>query len=265
MIKIGADPEFFLRRGQHFVSGHVVECGHKLDPTKTANGFIQNDGVAVEVNVTPATSRTQFIKNCQSVVEDLITVVQKRDKSLSIVARPTVYFGEKFLKKLPEEVSELGCNPDFNAWTGKMNPRPNEKSPIRTGSGHVHLGFTENVLARNRAHYNVCCQLVRQLDYFVGLPSLEWDTDNRRRSLYGQAGAFRPKHYGLEYRVLSNAWLNSDRLMGFVFDQTQKAYERFVKGDRLEDKYADVAVSIIQSNDVNWGKTYPELKQMIYG
>ncbi len=37
-----------------------------------------------------------------------------------------------------------------------------------------------------------------------------YDKDTERRGMYGKAGAFRPKPYGVEYRTLSNAWLSND-------------------------------------------------------
>ena len=67
------------------------------------------------------------------------------------------------------------------------------------------------------------------LDMYLGLPSLIWDRDTKRRSLYGDFGAFRPKPYGLEYRVLSNAWLAHTRTIGFVYRSARMAMARFAK------------------------------------
>ena len=47
--------------------------------------------------------------------------------------------------------------------------------------------------------------------------------------MYGKAGAFRPKPYGMEYRVLSNFWLTSDVHMGNVFHLVSRAAIRVVK------------------------------------
>jgi hypothetical protein len=54
MLTIGADPEFFVRRRNHWVSGHVFNCGTKEFPMPTEHGSVQVDGVALECNVHPA-------------------------------------------------------------------------------------------------------------------------------------------------------------------------------------------------------------------
>jgi hypothetical protein len=45
------------------------------------------------------------------------------------------------------------------------------------------------------------------------------DKGDLRKQLYGKAGAFRPKPYGAEYRVLSNFWVFDTKLTGWVYDQ----------------------------------------------
>jgi hypothetical protein len=84
---------------------------------------------------------------------------------------------------------------------------------------------------------------VKQLDCYLGLSSLMYDTDTKRRAMYGAAGAFRPKSYGVEYRVLSNAWLLSEERMRFVFDTTILAVTDLVAGKRAVEKLEDHAVT----------------------
>lgn len=68
----------------------------------------------------------------------------------------------------------------------------------------------------------MCCEIVRRLDQTLYPKSLEWDSDQTRRELYGKIGSFRPKHYGVEYRPLSNAFLRSDEVVKKVFEITMK-------------------------------------------
>jgi hypothetical protein len=263
-LTVGADPEFFVRgKNGEYVSGHIFECGTKDKPMETDHGSVQVDGVALEVNVKPASGRDDFIRNIRAVLGDLRHVVDRVDPDVDIVAVPTVHFGLQRLRHLPEWVSALGCTPDFNAYTRRVNPRPDAELPFRTGSGHVHLGFTSNAQVRERSYFNRCCRIVRSLDYYLGLPSLLWDQDTERRQLYGQAGAFRPKPYGLEYRVLSNAWLNSDDLMGRVFEGTLRAYKDADADHGIAETYGDVAVSIINSNNQNWAQDFPEIARAV--
>ena len=58
------------------------------------------------------------------------------------------------------------------------------------------------------------------MDYAIGVPSVLIDSDKARRRLYGKAGSMRHKPYGVEYRTLSNFWLNSDELTSWVYDRT---------------------------------------------
>lgn len=258
MLLIGADPELFVQKNGTFISGHIFPCGTKEEPTKTPHGAIQNDGLALEFNVIPSKSKQEFYQNLQNVLSDLNGVLQQHDPTCELKATPSVWFGEDFLASLPERVSDLGCNPDWNAYTLDFNPTPNKASPIRTGSGHVHLGWEGD------HNFKECCALVRELDYYLGLPSLDWDKDDRRRSLYGKAGAFRPKPYGVEYRVLSNAWVLDAQLVSFVYDQTVKAFERFNAGIRLDDEYEGFAEFAINGNK-DWKNILPEIVNKVMG
>lgn len=252
---IGSDPELFVVGGNgEFISGHHFPCGTKDNPRKTPNGAVQVDGIALEFNTVPSSDKEGFIKNFKAVLSDLNTIVEEIHPGASLKAIPTAEVGFKFLDEVPEMNRELGCNPDFNAYTMAPNESPDSSNPFRTGSGHVHIGFCEpnDMNANDFFHFMKCCQIAKELDFYLGLPSLHWDSDNRRRELYGKAGAFRPKPYGMEYRVLSNAWVNEDKLMGFVFDQTQKAMENFDKGILLHNEFGDFAEQMIATANANW-------------
>jgi hypothetical protein len=68
--------------------------------------------------------------------------------------------------------------------------------------------------------------------------------------MYGAAGAFRPKPYGVEYRVLSNAWLTTEDRMRFVFDQTVAAVNDLIAGKRAIEKLGeDNVVNVINVSD----------------
>lgn len=262
-LRIGADPEFFVRRGRHFISGHIFPCGTKQHPLKTEFGHVQVDGIALECNVRPAATRDEFISNVRGVVSDLGGIIRHQHPDNALAIRPSIFFGHKKLTQLPVENAELGCTPDFNAYTCKRNPTPDRRLPIRTGAGHIHIGWTEDADPRQYKFTQVCAKLARQLDYYLGLPSLLWDKDSRRRTLYGQAGAFRPKPYGLEYRVLSNAWVDTDKLIGWVFDRSVAAFKEFAAGNLMEAEFGDLAQKCINSNNIAWPKEYPVVAEMV--
>jgi hypothetical protein len=175
-----------------------------------------------------------------------------------------VDYDPDYMMKLPLEARELGCEPDFNAYTHDKNPRPNGMQPFRTGSGHVHVGWGKD-LNYDEQHIAACEALSMELDYYLGLPSLSWDKDNRRRELYGKAGTFRPKSYGVEYRVLSNAWLAEDRTMEFVFNQTKKAFVNWQKGFSLYKKYGQFAREVVDNSVADWQQMNPAVVADILG
>jgi hypothetical protein len=89
--------------------------------------------------------------------------------------------------------------------------------------------------------------LVRQLDCILYPASLLWDDDDKRRTLYGKIGAFRPKEYGVEYRPLSNAYLSSKKTQKYVFDVAMKAASDFFDGILYFDNdYAKEMVSSVR-------------------
>src|SRR5688572_7948032 len=113
---IGSDPELFVRNGAGFLSGHLFPCGTKTAPRKTTNGAVQVDGIALEFNTKPAATRDEFINNLKAVLGDLNAIVAEHAPGAYLEAIPTAHVGLAFLRALPRENSELGCNPDFNAY-----------------------------------------------------------------------------------------------------------------------------------------------------
>jgi hypothetical protein len=93
-------------------------------------------------------------------------------------------------------------------------------------------------------------------DIFVTLPSLLLDDDIRRRELYGKAGSFRFKEFGVECRQLSNFWIHEDHLIKWVFDQTVKSVQIVLDGNAKHyiDKYSTQVVEAINNNDKKLAK-----------
>lgn len=238
-ITIGADPELFVtnKEGQ-FRSAHGLIPGTKANPHKVENGAVQVDGMALEFNIDAVSTEDDFVRNITSVMGQMQAMVP--DYNFAIV--PSCRFNGNHFRAQPEEAKELGCEPDYSAYTLKANPRPDNKTTMRTASGHVHIGFCDGADPLSDEHMIRCATLVKQLDVYLGLPSLAFDKDTKRREMYGAAGAFRPKSYGLEYRVLSNAWLLSEERMRFVFRQTQKAIKDLMSGKRAIDQIGEEGV-----------------------
>lgn len=242
---IGADPEvFFARRGVP-ISAEGLVGGTKEKPLPMVGlpeGFyVQEDNVAAEYNIPPAKTAEEFSKNVQLGLKYLKQLAKAR--KLSVMLLPDADFTLEEVGT--PHAQRLGCDPDYNAWLLDLNPRPNPPAQMRTAAGHVHVSWAfptkEQIIT-----------LIRGLDLFLGVPSIVATTPNRRRSLYGKAGAFRPKSYGAEYRVLDNFWLGNARYVTHVYKQVKNCINWLNVDPRAADKLQYVSEDIqlaINSHD----------------
>lgn len=237
-LLIGSDPEIFLKKGDKNVSAHESGItGTKRNPSPLGDGFIQIDGTALEFNTKPASTADEFAGSIQSMLNSIRAAIPQE---YSFDFSPSVkYDREYFDAVIPQDCKELGCDPDYNAYEGgKVNPKPNpEGSTMRTGAGHLHLGWGTNFDPSDSSHIWDCCYLVQNLDRFFSPFEVLWDQDTERRNLYGKPGAFRPKSYGVEYRVLSNAWLKYPRLWPWIFNSTKFVFDKTVAGEKIHINY----------------------------
>lgn len=233
---IGADPELFLvDKSGAFVSAHDVMPGTKTMPTAVDDGAIQVDGTAAEFNINPANMADQFSKNICSVLKQLQETIALNNPELRLIVQPTAMFDKKYFHKLPQRAKALGCSPDSNAYTGTFNPPPKTKLPMRTGGGHIHVGWND-VATDLVMHSYECQEVVKQLDAVLYPMSLLWDADKQRRTLYGKIGTFREKPYGVEYRPLSNAWVADPDLHVWIYDATIAALEMLEDNSKIYDE-----------------------------
>lgn len=252
-FKIGADPEFFLldtETGKH-VSAFNMVPGTKHDPFEVEGGAVQVDGMALEFNINPASTFPEFEKNIGRVLKQLREMVPARYK---FDFTPVAHFGQEYIDSQPDEAKALGCDPDFNAWDeGAINPKPDGNRGIRTASGHIHIGWTQDQDATDPEHIQACIMLTKQLDYYLGNASLLWDTDSLRRSMYGAPGAFRPKRYGVEYRVLSNLWVDNAELRSYVYHMAMSGAQKLMAGKKTYNKFTPDYIDWL-FNYANWSE-----------
>lgn len=262
-FRIGADPEFFVQQNGKAVSAYGLVPGSKEKPFPVPKGAVQVDGMALEFNINPAESYAEFEDHMSTVLGAIIDMVpgyeilveQLADNPFQQVygslPKPVAEFGLDYIEAQPKEAKELGCSPDYNAYTKEANPRPDAQTPFRTASGHVHIGWTNGVSVDNEGHLEACRALTKSLDVWLGIPSLIWDGDDKRRQLYGAAGSFRPKPYGMEYRVLSNAWISNPVLRCTVYHNTIQAIKStFINPDFGDKSFAGMtAKEIIETKD----------------
>ena len=209
-IKLGTDPELYIANDTEVVSAEGLIGGTKKAPKYiTEEGHaIQEDNVMVEFNTPPCSSAEEFTKEINVVLTYLEATLGLQNLRLHYSASEVL--DPKYLKT--KQAQQFGCEPDFNAYLRCANTPPEPSSALRTAGGHIHVGYP------NAGDVGQVEDIVRAMDLFLGLPSVIMDQDDRRKTMYGKAGAFRFKDYGLEYRTLSNFWIYTDELKKWAFN-----------------------------------------------
>lgn len=238
-VTVGADPEvFFTKDGKYFPAIGLVG-GTKQFPRKVRGGAVQEDNVMAEFNIHPANNADKFSDSIAHMLEEVDKIAAKHGCKTAIV--PYAEFDNTYLNH--PQAREIGCEPDYNAWTLSQNERPSYEllKNIRTASGHVHIGFPyPNNSPTSRIKVVAAC------DLYLGIPSVLLDPDTVRRQYYGKAGAYRPKPYGVEYRVLSNFWLKDAILRKWVFRAAVMAATNYdyiwqhIRGNSRADEFQRV-------------------------
>lgn len=263
-FKFGCDPELFVQDEKgRLVSAEGLLPGTKQEPHPVEFGAVQVDGMAAEFNIDPATSFEEWDRNISSVIKTLESMLPK---GYTLLAKPSVIFDQEVWDSTPDIAKELGCMPDFNAWSMSVNPPPHfaGEPKLRTASGHIHIGWTEEADLEDRQHIMNCCDLVKQFDWYLGGWSLKEDTEPMRRLLYGKAGACRFKSYGVEYRVLSNFWVMDRKHRLSVWNRMQIAIDdmrNLVLSDNVTQQFNENLQRMINTStsdpDMNKRFRYP--------
>jgi hypothetical protein len=217
-LLVGSDAEIpvLLVDGTPFpVTGLVG--GTKNEPRrikKLPEGFfVQEDNSNLEFNIPPAKTAGDLEYNFDVVIRAL-----KRELPPTMklgFGQSVVEYKAEFLNN--PACQAFGCTPDYNVYTREENPRPKAANKnMRTAAAHIHVGW-------DKPNNEDRAALVKMLDATVGYFLVGMD-DVRRKEMYGRAGAFRPKKYGVEYRVVDNQWLAAG-YPSAVFGYVRKACE----------------------------------------
>jgi hypothetical protein len=240
-VTLGSDAEFFVET----LTGEAIPAigmvgGTKAKPKPLGNSYyIQEDNVAVEFNIPPTTNIKAFqaailkgIQKCSAVLPSAVRI----NKNASIS------FRREYIERI-DAANEFGCEPDLNAWNRTVNPRPKSGDPfLRSAGAHIHIGWTDPDMEQR-------FELIKACDVFASIPSLWEDGDQRRRQLYGKAGAMRIKPYGVEHRVLSNYWLWHPDNAYFVGSRYYQAIDFLNKGHKIQNSDAEEIQELINKYD----------------
>lgn len=237
---IGCDPEIFLVKDGQFKSAIGLIGGSKdaPRPISEVGHAILEDNVAVEFNVPPCNSFEELRSN----ISYVLTHLRSNLTGYEFSQESAVSFPKEELNH--PQAQEFGCEPDYDAWNMVVNAKPNAADKnLRSCGGHIHVG---NDLAKSNP-----ISVIRAMDLFLGVPSIKLDSGRLRRQLYGKAGCFRPKPYGVEYRTLSNFWIFSDSLTQWAYEQTRKALEFVHNGNEISQEHGKMIQAAINNEDMS--------------
>lgn len=229
----GADPELMLCSPEgELISAIPLVPGTKEEPFSVACGALQHDNVMAEFNVSPSGTSEELEHNMREVLKELVKLVAPN----RLVVRASAEYPEAALDS--DEAKVFGCDPDFDSWTLEMNEFDGTKAlaGFRSAGGHFHIGHKPATREMLEDPYGKI-EVVKMLDVFQGIVSVVLDSDPSapaRRTLYGRAGAHRPKDYGVEYRALGNFWVRSPDLVHLMYELANRAVELTLGGKSQE-------------------------------
>jgi hypothetical protein len=273
-ITLGCDPELFLYDPdkRKFVPACTVQTGPvipgtKHQPYKVEGGAVQVDGVALEFNIDPTDKLEVWVDRVNSVKATMLQIAREKlnNPRLTLRNSAVVEFKRGVFAQVPDESKELGCEPDFNALTGKVNPRPNPGKDFefrRTGSGHIHIGWTNGMDPMDPQHFMDCRLVVLALEKYLNF-AVEYYTNQLRKDLYGATGTFRPKPFGVEWRTPCNFWVDGVKngAAEFMFTAVKRIAEDTLHGthDRPSNIFSGAYSGLLTNN-----KTGMYLYQNVY-
>jgi hypothetical protein len=242
---IGCDPElFFIDRstGRPYSAEGIVP-GTKEDPyyISERGHMIQLDNVLVEFGIPPVSTLESFKTDIKYVLDYL------RDRYGDRFALSTLASADMDESQLQSDQAKLfGCDSDYNCWKECINDPPKPAKTLRSAGGHLHIGVKDEDFELDQVF-----DFIKLCDLTLGVPSVILDKDTRRKQLYGKAGAFRFKPYFAEYRVLSNFWIHSEKMMDFVFKNLMLAFEIYntMNFEKIFKEDGESIVSCINNNN----------------
>jgi hypothetical protein len=252
---IGADPELFLEMKSTFMSADsppllvssvgIIE-GTKDEPLFLKDGvFVMKDNVAIEFGMPPAYSEDDWLTKLNDAYSQL---EQHLPKHLQLVCTASAKFPETELQT--PESCQFGCDPDFNAWTKKVNVPPKAtQTNFRSCGGHIHVGYIEGTKSEFLLKPMGKVNTIRMMDANHGSASIVLDNtleSLERRKLYGKAGCYRSTSYGVEYRTLSNFWLKSPAMKKLMYRLTDDVITTMNNDYRESAKFVGTNGKLIQ-------------------
>lgn len=246
-MKVGGDPEFFVIRNGRIISAHHVFPEKDSAVSITKDGIVYFDGYQAEVNLRDGYPPESYWNK-------LVEIFSKIEKEygIAISLQPAIYISKKELRTLPPEACEFHCEPDLNVYNDYVETPDGRNFRMRCIGGHIHI--------ETPLRYS---SFIKLLDLFVSLPltyfSPARNSEYIRRTLYGRAGSYRLKPYGVEYRTPSPVYLSSPEFYRAVIDGIMTAQNVFLG----KTKCIDIPDWNVVRNAINDKAYYNALKNIV--
>lgn len=203
-ITVGADPEVFLMQKNVVIPACGLVGGTKKFPLRISDStFVQEDNVTVEFNCAPVKYEepdSLWLSATKSLGE-VKDYLKQKNNDYAVHLSPNWAF-----EKLDDPAAWIfGCDPDFNAYeSGAQNVMAEIQHTTRFAGGHVHFGYDKDKTNIPAYGLVVLCDMSLIVNRFLR------PTGGTRQYWYGQAGRYRDKPYGFEYRTPSCEWLRPE-------------------------------------------------------
>jgi hypothetical protein len=176
----------------------------------------------VEFNIPPVDNADDFVEFIRYSMTTLRSMISNH---LEFSYLPSAEFEEIYTST--EQGSESGCKPDNNVWHDDERKPNLEYTNIRVAGSHLHLSYLE-------PNEKTSLNFVKMFEVYGTIPTLKYEEKLPaifRRELYGSAGSYRIKPYGIEYRTLSSFWLQSEDMIRLIYDKVAESIERLNNDD----------------------------------
>lgn len=224
---LGADPEIFVTHndGQllpafEFLPDHVTALTVPLTSgpygSDRGGGYQPFwDGYQAEFNVRADYCIAYLVDSIRMGLKKTLADARAKDPTAQLSLKTTMDIPPERLATDDTKYVQFGCTPSLNVYPDESFPEVDSATiPFRSAGGHIHFTHTgdikEAVKGLDRVLGVICVSLFQKYD------------DPRRRILYGRAGEYRKTSYGMEYRVLSNAWLCNPIVTNLIYELARR-------------------------------------------
>lgn len=236
-MTIGSDPEIFIednRNGVVIPAFTFLNSKEEAERTPNQHGYSGNqryywDGFQAEFETAGTNTCLAWqVDSVQLGLKAVLAAAKRHNQFAKLSTKTVMDIPAEELQNASDEHIAVGCLPSFNAYGLKGAEVAQREMPVRCAGGHIHFGI--GATQKDKA-----TEIVKTLDAILAVAcvSLFETFDNPiRREFYGLPGEFRLPAHGIEYRVLSNAWLCHPLAQNIVFDFARKVVVFGQKGFR---------------------------------